>query len=234
MKPSVRSFTVVAAAILLLAFASAAPAIPIIYQETGIASGTIGGAPFTNVLVTVTLTGDTSNVGAAAFLCPTCLSNRGTARVNVPGIGTATVTDPTGVFSSVIPILPDTDPGQPVFPILPYVVIAVFDHFPALDSIIGMGLAGSNSLLGYDLRTSIGPITSSPGGVGYDPCCLIHTTLGNLTFTQNLLPTGQGTFAARVPEPSSLLLLGAGAFVLAGFSLRLRQPRVANKQWKGT
>ena len=217
MKRFARSFTVVTAAIVLVGLASSALAIPIIYTESGVASGTIGGLPFTNVLVTVTLTGDTSNVAAAVF-CPTCLANSGTTRVNIPSIGTATVTDPNAIISTVVPFAT----GEPGLPIVPYVIIGIFDHFPALNSIIGLGVSPSNSLLGYDLRTSIGPITTSPGGIGYDPCCFIHTTLGNLTFTQNFLPTSQGTFTARVPEPSSLLLLGAGAVAFAGYRSRRR------------
>jgi PEP-CTERM motif len=216
MKRSTQSITVVTAAMVLLGLASPAPAIPIIYQVTGIESGTIGGSPFTNVLVTVTLTGDTSNVAAGGF-CPSCLVNLGTTTVNIPGIGTAAVTDATEIVATVMPFVPDVG-----FPLLPYVVIGTLDHPPATDSITGIGGIGSSSLLGYDLRTSIGPITASPGGVGHDPCCVVHTALGNLIFASNIVSTGQGTFAATVPEPSSLLLFGAAAVVLAGYRLRRR------------
>jgi hypothetical protein len=185
---------------------------------TGFASGTIGASPFTGVLTTVALTGDTSNIAAAAF-CPTCQFNLGSTTVNIPGIGTAVVTDPTAILSSVTPI----DPGDPGFPLLPYVAIIVVDHPPEISSNpgVGIGLLGSSDLLGYDLRSSIGPITATPGSIGHDLCCIIHTSFGDLIFASNVSPTDRGTFAATtIPEPSSFLLLIAGVVALTGNRLR--------------
>jgi hypothetical protein len=105
------------------------------------------------------------------------------------------------------------------------------DKPPALDSITGIGSNASNALTGYVGNTGIGPITDAGdigfpgcGGSGQDPC--IHTTLGLLSFSQNLTlpPTAQTTFAATlgpVPEPSSFLLLGSGTLALLGL-LRYR------------
>jgi hypothetical protein len=100
------------------------------------------------------------------------------------------------------------------------------DHPPALDSFTGIGYVGSNALLGYDLRTSIGPITALPGGIGYPPSLFVYTTLGNLSFTENLSPTAEGTFAATaaVPEPTSLLLTAIGLLGVATTRVRRHHP----------
>ena len=209
---SARALAVIAVAAGSFGFAGLASATPITYQVTGLASGTVGGSSFTSVLTTVALGGDTFNVSAWAA-CPTCLFNLGSTTVTIPGIGTAVVTDPTAVLSTGVPV--DLGIG---FPILPYVAIVVVDHPPetSADPGIGIGLLGSSALLGYDLRSSIGPITAIPGSVGHDSCCVIHTSLGDLVFASNFLPTDRGTFAATVPEPSILLLWALGAVALAG------------------
>jgi hypothetical protein len=41
------------------------------------------------------------------------------------------------------------------------------DNPPSLASITSYGAIGSNPLLGYNLATSFGPLTASPGGVRY-------------------------------------------------------------------
>lgn len=143
--------------------------------------------------------------------------NLGKTTVNVPGIGMGTLTDTFAVFASTIPI----DPGSPGFPVLPYVAISLLDNPPSTATNVDVGIVGSGSLLGYDLRTPIGPITGFGGFVpDANP---IHTTVGNLVFTSTVLPTSQGTFVATtVPEPASLILMSAG---LLAFATRLR-PRL--------
>jgi hypothetical protein len=198
-----------------------AAADPIVYTETGLASGLIGGTSFTNALVTITLTGDTSNIGPATLpLCASCLMNPGNSTVSIAGIGLATVTDKTAVLSTVTATSFGAD-----YPLLPYVVIGVFDLFPALDDIIGMGFQGNGALLGFDLKSSIGPIAGSPGGIGYDPCCVIHTSRGNLSFASNFASTGVGTFTATlapVPEPETYVLMMAGLGVVGLMARRRR------------
>src|SRR5262249_56764927 len=70
---------------------------PITYVFTTTATGTLGGTPFSNALLTFTFTGDTNNVtqspGPIFFLNPTA-----TATLNVPSIGLATINPPTYVF----------------------------------------------------------------------------------------------------------------------------------------
>lgn len=201
----------------LLGFASPAPAVPIAYQVSAVASGTLGGSSFTNALVTLTLTADTSNVVAASLACPTCgVANVGTARVNVPGLGTGTVTDAIAAFSTVTPIVPDVG-----FPLLTYVAISILDHPPSTATNLDLGIVGSGGLLGYDLRSFVGPLTGV-GGLLSDPG-IVHTTLGNLIFTSHVSPTSQATFSASaVPEPSSVLLMLTG---VAGLAAHLRRRR---------
>jgi hypothetical protein len=199
----------------LLGFAAVVEADPITYVQSGVASGMIGGSAFADALVQVTVNGDTSNVvsdvdvveGYAFFANVSSATT-----VTIPGVGTATVTDPTVIVSIPTPVVIDNG-----FPELPYVIIGTIDNPATLGELTGLGGIGSNALLGYDLQTSIGPITAIPGGVFYPTGLFVHTTLGNLSFTANISPTDEGTFAATVvPEPMSLLLLGSGIVVLAG------------------
>jgi hypothetical protein len=93
---------------------------------------------------------------------------------------------------------------------------------------IGLGATATDDLLGYDLRTSIGPITGG-GGVGYAPGHSIDTTLGALSFRHNLELSEESSFTATVtptsvPEPMSALLFLSGTALVTGGS-RLRRWR---------
>ena len=143
--------------------------------------------------------------------------------MNIGGFGTATITDPTEIIATQIAISITTG-----FPVLPYVIFGTVDSPPSLESITGLGVTGNNALLGYNLTTSIGPITGV-GGVGYPTQLIVHTTAGDLHFISNFGPTSQSTFSATlgqtaVPEPTSLLLLGTGIAAVAGRS-RFRRRR---------
>ena len=192
-------------------------ATPITYQFSGTNSGTIGGSSFTNALVVFTGSADTANVQTFSFdgntLYAVALNS---LTVNIAGIGTATLTDPTGVFGTPQPII------DPDLPPLPLVLLGRIDNPPDLDSFTGIGAAASSALAGYDLKTSIGPIVgiggvgfiSDCGTVGQDPC--LATSRGALSFASNIGLGGRGsggTFTAtvvQVPEPSTLLLMSAG------------------------
>jgi hypothetical protein len=220
------SFIRAAVLIALFGFVPFAHAAPVTYVQTGTASGILGATSFTNAFVTVTVTGDTTNVVPelfGSFNCPFCFVNVGTTTVEIPGIGTATVTDPTAIWVFGQPVDIDDDPTTPE---LPAAVIGTVDDPPALDSFTGLGGTGAMALLGYDLTTSIGPISSALlGGVGYPTELFVNTTLGALTFTSNLSSDETGTFTAtvelaQVPEPTSLLLFGSG---VAAFAARARR-----------
>src|ERR1051325_8746559 len=170
----------VAVLLALVSVTAPADASPITYIVTSVGSGTIGGATFTNAAVTVTLVADTTKVtsGLGPFPfgipIPGSFMNIGTTTVQIAGIGTALITDPTAAYWS---------PNVPSFSTVPLFLIARWDN-PAGTSTTGVGGVISTKLVGYDLRTSIGPITDQGGlGGNGDPRAIYNTTLGVLNFS---------------------------------------------------
>ena len=203
-------------------FAKAAPAAPITFQMSGVNSGQIGGTSFTNKLITVTATADTADIETVfgfALAAPLL-----TTTVTIEGVGTATVTDPMMIFSSIIAV--DICGGCPV---LPYVVMGRIDSPPALDSFTGLGVVGDAALLGYDLTTAF-DATIAFGGLGWNPLCstpghdpCLGTTLGPLrTVDDEVRPVRFR--ASAVPEPAGLILMGSAVAAFFGRS-RLRGRR---------
>ena len=89
--------TLILAGFSLLLAARHGQAAPITYTEQALASGTLGARVFTNALVTIVFTGDTTNVtGGAGFFT----NNLGTATISVAGIGTGTFTSSLFVFDN--------------------------------------------------------------------------------------------------------------------------------------
>jgi hypothetical protein len=181
------------------ALSGTARAEPITYREEAIASGSLGGIPFTNADIFMLMSGDTNN----AFFDGTNWLNFGTTSVTVPGIGTATFTDAnTGVFAT------------------PSLSLAGFTNESAIN------LATVNpAFASYDLKSAIGPFTGSTVGSFFGAG--FPTTLGEFVFSTSD-PPATATFTAQVvPEPASLTLLGIGAAGLFGYGWRRRKRAAA-------
>ena len=215
----------IAVFVLLLGVQSPAAASSITYVESATASGKIGATTFTNALVTVTISGDTSGVTPFDLGAPvgTILYNLGPATVNISGVGTATLTQTTGIyiFNGAQALV--ISGGQISTPLAVMATGSFLD-----DSWTGLIMITDTGLAGYNLQTPVN--ITGQGGL----CCISpeHTTsMGNLSFTvtpSNPLISDNNvgavtTITTRVPEPSSVLLLGVG--VLSLFVIR-RQRRI--------
>lgn len=207
-----RGFVGVLATIGILGVAAPSQATPITYTVTTIASGALGGSPFTNALLTVTLVGDTLAVSQPLPVdLPELLVNHGTATVTIAGLGTATFNDPGGYAAVAFPVIP----GE-----IPLPSLGIWEGFDvAANSGTGIVGVGSNSLAGYNLTSPLGPLPGFASGGATEPDgtpvafatnrggLVISGTAENGTVTVTLATT-------TVPEPTSLSLLGVGGLSL--------------------
>ena len=197
----------------LLGITAPAKADIITYILSGTNSGKIGATTFTNALITLSITGNTDAViGAGSGI----FENTGTGTITIGGLGTATVTDPLAIIASAVPN-PLGNLGT-----FPFVLVIALEP-PTFDDGKGFGGMGSNALLGYDLTTAFGPVTTSPAGVARPVGAAVHTSLGDLTFVSDITQGSTGTFRAVVtttPEPSSFVLLATGTVMLVGVRTR--------------
>src|SRR5262245_61163426 len=100
-KPIALTFAVIV--VLMTVTTSKADATPITYTVQATADGQLGTSTFTNALVTLTFTGDTSTVmPGSGFINPigpvSFITAPGTATLNVAGIGTGTFVGPAAAF----------------------------------------------------------------------------------------------------------------------------------------
>ena len=187
----------VAASLAVLMGAGCASAASINITESATASGHLGSNPFTNSLITLTTTGDTSNVTNPS---PGFFELSGIAvSITIASLGTtANLTDAAFVFSSQT----FQDAGFE-----DTTLVAQPDILDTVD------VAFST----YDLQTSIGPITGSRlinagDSFGTDQGSFVIDSAGDATFT--------ATVGATVPEPATMALFGFGLAGLAALKRR--------------
>jgi len=183
-----------------LAIAGLVPAMatPITYTISATGSGTLNGNPFTDATITFTQMGDTANVftNPNLFFCGpavVCAGNETTNTVAISGLGTFTLTDRTGFFDN-------NGNGS----------LGISDN-NLLHDLLDESDSAFDS---YGLTSALGPIVDSIESISStftdEP-----TSAGPLTVSAF---SGDATFQAvggsSVPEPSNLLLIGAGLLVL--------------------
>ncbi|HEY5328650.1 MAG TPA: PEP-CTERM sorting domain-containing protein [Acidobacteriaceae bacterium] len=177
-------------ALSLCAAPLAAHADAITYTVTSTASGSLDGTSFSNALVTITGSADTSNITSP--IAGIYLSDL-TTTVSVAGVGSDTLTDTIHVVSNQL---------NPV------------GGFGDVSTNSALLFAVNSAFSSYDLSTAFGPVSglaSYNAGAGY------ATTSGSFVIDSASGATFVATAAApAIPEPSSLLLLTTGVMGVAG------------------
>lgn len=184
---------------ILLAFTSLCWSTPIVFTHSVIASGSLEGVPFSDIAVTITGLGDTSN---RLFNGTNITLDLTSASVSLQNIG---------IFDFTAPLLEnvnftDTAPND--------IPIVGLSRGP----IIGLDLLSGPSddaVKGWDMTTSIGPLVGQGQILQWVPPLFPHpwpdgvaTTGGHLILND---ATTAVTFSATIiPEPATFALLIAG------------------------
>ena len=182
-----RSLWMAAAAAVMVSAAVPAGAVPIIYSEQTVGSGTLDGHAFTDANILITAFGDTANL---TLPIATLIRNTPvTGTVHVTGIGTDTFTVP--------------------------VKVELQSDVAAAISEVGVGFilgtsTGTHAFAGYALNTTFGPIS---GGTLDNLHHAFATTGGSFVLDSTVSHTA--IFNASVPEPTSLVVLATGLVALA-------------------
>jgi hypothetical protein len=190
--------SLVLAALAVVSTGVAAKAESITFTITDTASGSIGSQSFTNQNITVTFTGDTSNVAYSPvnyyYITP------GTATIQIGSLGTFTFADSTRFFDNQI-----------------YPIAGISDSANSR-TILGIN---NPAIASYADTTDIGPIS---GTAYYSAGIDFSTSGGVLDFTSaggtSTLTATLGAPAAATPEPSSVALLATGILGFAGLVRR--------------
>src|SRR3984885_4690257 len=158
-------------------------------------TGSIGGTSFTDASVSITFTGNTSNV---SLLSPGTYTNTlGTATVNISGVGSFAFTDSLGAYVN------QGNENAGIYDLTESGAVVLLTHNPSFAT--------------YGLTSSIGPIT---GASIISSGLSLGTADGLLIFNSD---SGSSTFTATavVPEPNCLALFWTG---LAGLAMGRRRP----------
>lgn len=179
--------------VILNIFAAAAWADPISFTFVGTRSGSLNGVGFSDAQMTFSLDFDTGQIiGNCAVSCGTG-DFPNLATFSIPGFASGTITEVAGVN-----ICGSVCSGFPAFQTVQFVADTSF-----------AAVVANPSLIGYDLRSSIGPLVSTEA---FSEDGQIATTAGLLVFpTQNTVWTFTAT---TVPEPASFDLITLGMLLI--------------------
>ena len=202
-------------AIFLIGLSIDAGATPITFSDTGIGSGSLNGVNFSNSSFTITATDDTSNVVPFTNINHLGLTNNGyvvvnnSANIEIAGLGTYTFITENGFWVN------------PAYQGVGFSLISGTNQFLAdlYDGPI------SSVFSSWDMQSSIGPVSGTANILSWTSIGPIQTSGGTIVLDQGSSPV---TFTAEVdpapvPEPTTIILLGAG---LAVIGLVRRQKKV--------
>jgi hypothetical protein len=158
--------------------ATVAYAVPITYTLTGTGTGSLGATPFAGAAVTITAVGDTAGVNYLGGVVCNPLTS---VTFNIAGIGTGSITDALLMFNAGFPS------------------VAFGRALPNCFSESDWISMGNAVFAGYDVGTSIGPVSLGPldasaGSVG--------TSLGGALFFSGFsVATFQATRQDPIQDP---------------------------------